>query len=559
VPKTTLSAAELWRGWVDPPGVDAARELLAHAKAELVGATGDEWSVEATPDRLDLLCESGLRAYFDGVAGHHAGPVPLREGSPAFGTIEVEASVAPLRPYIAALTATPPTGSRGIEAGLLAEVIRFQELLHATIGFGRRTASLGVYPIRHIQPPLRYRLAPAASLTFTPLDGTTRTSAAEFYDAHPMAARYGEFGRAGDACLVLNDHAGTVLSLPPVLNSREAGEVVVGDGALLLEGTGTRAARVEEALGLLALPFAAHGYTLTPWTVKHPAAVAKEPTPLEPRTLPLTASAVSAVLGASVGATEIESALARSRLHAERRGDDGWRVHIPPWRPDLLGTIDLVEEVLLLRELHKEPAVIAPASTRGARQPARRLERRLSAELLGLGFVPLCTPVLVAEESVILLNRPEAVALANPVSREYARARDAVMISLAASLGRNVRHPYPQRIAEVGPVLARGKEGGATTTRHHAAFALAADGAGFAEAAAIVDGLLRSVSVVGVRAPAVLPGTVPGRAARLRVAGEVIAELGEFDPAVLEALHIPVPVVWGEIDLTALFPLVRAE
>jgi phenylalanyl-tRNA synthetase beta chain len=559
MPKASLSAPELWRGWADPPTLEAARELLAHAKLELLGATGDLWNVEATADRLDLLCESGLRSYLDGIAGHHRGPIPMHEAGVPFGTIEVEVGVAPLRPYIAALTVAPPSGSRGIDAGLLDEVIRFQELLHSTIGFGRRTASLGVYPAQRIQPPLHYRLAPAASIHFTPLDRGTPESAAAFYGSHPMALQYGAFGRTGDSCLVLQDHTGTVLSLPPVLNSREAGRVVEGDGLLLLEGTGTRAARVEEALGLLALPFVAYGYTVTPLSVRYPTEVADEPRPLAPRTLPLSASRVSAVLGADVAASEIEGALARCRLHAERRGEGHWVVHVPPWRPDLLGSIDLVEEVLLLHDLQSDRSPLPPSATRGGRHPSRRLERRVSAELLGLGFVPLCNPVLVAEETVALLGRSGAIALSNPVSREFARTRDALLLSLAASLGRNVRHPYPQRLGEVGPVITRPRDGGAPMTRQHAAFAVARDGTGFAEAAAIVDGILRTFSVVGVREPIVLPGIVPGRAARLRVAGEVIAELGEVDPSVLEALRVPVPVVWGEIDLTALFPLVRSE
>ncbi|MFZ0830036.1 MAG: hypothetical protein WAN40_02735, partial [Thermoplasmata archaeon] len=54
-----------------------------------------------------------------------------------------------------------------------------------------------------------------------------------------------------------------------------------------------------------------------------------------------------------------------------------------------------------------------------------------------------------------------------------------------------------------------------------------------------------------------LPGTIPGRAARLRIAGEVVAEVGEMAPAVLAELKLPVAVAWGEVDLTALWPLVR--
>src|SRR4029077_17968099 len=93
--------------------------------------------------------------------------------------------------------------------------------------------------------------------------------------------------------------------------------------------------------------------------------------------------------------------------------------------------------------------------------------------------------------------------------------------------------------------------------RYSAAFVRAGEGAGFAHAAARVDAILRAFGALGVREPAEIPGLIPGRAAVLRVAGEPLAEMGEIHPRVLEAERIPVPVDYGEIDLTALWPMVR--
>ncbi|MCI4321370.1 MAG: hypothetical protein L3K05_03585, partial [Thermoplasmata archaeon] len=54
-----------------------------------------------------------------------------------------------------------------------------------------------------------------------------------------------------------------------------------------------------------------------------------------------------------------------------------------------------------------------------------------------------------------------------------------------------------------------------------------------------------------------IPGTIPGRAARLRLAGESIGEVAELHPSVHSALRIPVPVAWAELDVSALWPLAR--
>ncbi|EQD50223.1 phenylalanyl-tRNA synthetase subunit beta, partial [mine drainage metagenome] len=167
---------------------------------------------------------------------------------------DVDPSVATLRPAFAALTVEAPEEA-GLDDGTLAEAIRFQELLHATVGRDRRVASLGIYPLDRIEFPLRYACEPMDTVRFVPLDGTEETSAAQFYAEHPMALRYGALGRSGGSVLTLRDARGSVLSLPPVLNARGAGEARIGDRRLLLESTGASARSVREALGLLQVVF----------------------------------------------------------------------------------------------------------------------------------------------------------------------------------------------------------------------------------------------------------------------------------------------------------------
>jgi len=68
--------------------------------------------------------------------------------------------------------------------------------------------------------------------------------------------------------------------------------------------------------------------------------------------------------------------------------------------------------------------------------------------------------------------------------------------------------------------------------------------------------LMRSSGAAGVREPIELPGTIPGRAAVVRLAGEPIAHLGELHPDLLSETGVPVPVAWAEVDLTTLATLV---
>jgi phenylalanyl-tRNA synthetase beta chain len=556
VPRAVLSAARLLAaaGTIDPEKV---RALLATSKAEVDAWSGDEVTIDATPDRLDLLSEGGLGLDLAGALGQASGVPPMEPipGAPPT-IIQVSPSVARLRPSIAGVLVEAPGTSR-LDEALLDEAVRFQELLHASAGGNRRWASFGIYPWDHGATEIRYGLEPLRDVRIVPLDGESELSGEAFFRDHPMALKFGELGRAGDDCLTLRDGAGNLLSLPPVLNARPGGEALAGNRRLLLESTGTRPARVHDGLGLLLSVFVARGWKLAPVRVEAEGAPSNGAAFVTPRELRLSAREFASATGFELLSPEVVRLLGRARLDA-RPVPDGWTVTVPPWRPDLLAGVDLVEEIVDARGVSASDAIVPPSPTLGRRRAETRFEEQVELYLLGLGYQPLQTTVMVPESTVALLGRSTAISIAYPVSELYARLRDTMLLSLVGSLAHNVRHPYPQRIAEVGPVIVRAdaeESGAATRTKAGAVYA--ADGAGFADAAALVDYLMGRLGARGIREPATIPGTISGRAARVRLAGEVVAEVGELEPRVISRLGLPVPVAWAELDLSALWPLFR--
>ncbi len=556
MPSSTLSRARLLSRLGGNVPADRLEAAFFASKAEVQAGAGDALEVSVTPDRLDLLSEGGLALHLEGALALADGAPRLRRSraGAASWRCSVDGSVAPLRPCLAGVVVRAPPGAP-MDDGLLAEAVRFQELLHATVGRDRRAMSLGIYPARRVRPPVRYALEPLADVEFVPLGGERPMRAEEFFADHPLAARYGALGRTGDRCLTLRDAKGTILSLPPVLNGRAAGEAAAGDRALLLEATGTRERAVREGLGLLLVVFASRGWSLLPVPVDGPGGASSDGSALvtsSVRSLP--ASTVREIAGEPLRSNDVVAALGRARLGA-RRARGGWNVLAPPWRPDLLAPVDLAEEVILARGLRAEDGVVPPSGVRGRRRDSTRFRREVAELLLGLGFAQPNTTVLVPEAAAEHLPGSAPVRLVNPVSREYAAVRDRLLASHLDVLARNTRHGYPQRFAEVAPVVVRTSRG-AAETRSHAGLVVAGEGSGFAQAAATVDYLLRAYDVGAVREPAELPGSIPGRGARVRVAGETVAELGELPPELLERLAVPVPVAWAELDLTALGPLV---
>jgi phenylalanyl-tRNA synthetase beta chain len=297
----------------------------------------------------------------------------------------------------------------------------------------------------------------------------------------------------------------------------------------------------------------ARGWTVEPVTLRP--APGTDATS-RPRSLDVRSSLVREIAGSPLTEDEVERRLARCRLSTEARGA-GWRVGAPPWRPDLQTDTDLVEEIVLAVPLRAEDGVVPPSRTLGRWRPEIRFRRKVALDLTGLGLVAPNTPLLVSTAAVDWLGGVRPLRVMNPVSSEFAYLRDRLLLSHLLVLSHNTRHAYPQGFAEVGPVVVRDASGeGGGRTRYHASLVVASESAGFADAAALVDYLLRRWDVASVREPVEIAGLVPGRAARARVAGEPVAEMGELHPRLLSELGVPVPVAWAEIDLTSLWPFV---
>ena len=148
MPVATLSAARLRSLLAHPPSDLALDDILFASKAEVESRDGDDLTLSVTPDRLDLLSEAGLSLHIAGVTDAATGIPPIHAvPNPPSRVVEVDPSVDPLRPFISAVVVHAPEPSAGLDEGTLAEAIRFQELLHATIGRDRRAASLGIYPL----------------------------------------------------------------------------------------------------------------------------------------------------------------------------------------------------------------------------------------------------------------------------------------------------------------------------------------------------------------------------------------------------------------------------
>ncbi len=142
---------------------------------------------------------------------------------------------------------------------------------------------------------------------------------------------------------------------------------------------------------------------------------------------------------------------------------EGDRVHVPSWRPDVLGEPDLVEEIARVRSLgglegvplpRKEPGVQKPVLLPMQRREA--ISRRAAA---ALGYNECVTYSFIDKASAVMFGGGgDATMLANPIASDMSHMRPDLMPGLLQAAARNQARGHSDlALFEVGPVFHGGE------------------------------------------------------------------------------------------------------
>ncbi|WP_209424458.1 phenylalanine--tRNA ligase subunit beta [Pararhodobacter sp. SW119] len=143
---------------------------------------------------------------------------------------------------------------------------------------------------------------------------------------------------------------------------------------------------------------------------------------------------------------------------------EGESVMPPPWRPDVLGDADIIEEVARVasltrlegRPLARPAGVPAPILT-----PAQKRERLARRTLAALGYHECVTYSFIdAPSAAAFGGGGDAVRLENPISSEMTHLRPDLLPGLLAAAARNQARGIPDlALFELGPVFSGGQPG----------------------------------------------------------------------------------------------------
>ncbi len=540
-------------------------EWLMLVKGELKGhhPETDELRIELQDsNRPDLWCCEGIARQIRIKQQGRLTPYPFftEKSKPSYQLI-VKPGMQQVRPYVAACTAK---GYRVTEKGL-AQLIQTQEKLADIFGRKRKTVSIGIYQLQNITFPVTYELVKPDDVRFTPLGMETTMTLSEILMVHPKGLEYGPILAVKSLLPILRDAKDQPLSFPPIINSREIGEVRVGDDELFVEVTGTDLRMVILSLNIFAANLADRGATIEPITVQYPTSTIlgkRVTTPQDlgkPKTVKI--HAIEQALGQELGETVVQQAL-ETYGYDVTAGKGSVKAKLPPYRHDVMHTMDIVEDVAMSRGYAEFTPVMPAQFTVGGLSVIEQMSDRSRELMVGLGFQEIISNILGSPDHYSGFMRLQGtewgrtVDVDNVMSLSFSCLRQWLLPSLLRVEAASSRAFYPHRLFEAGDVAifdGTHESGSRTETVLGAMIAHATTH--FSEIHSCLDVLFYYLGKEYSLEPVQHPSFLDGRAGRILVSGQSVGVIGEVHPEVLERWQIAMPIVAFDVNLSQLIRL----
>jgi phenylalanyl-tRNA synthetase beta chain len=509
-------------------------------------------------NRPDLWCVEGIARQIKKHRLKKAVPYPFysRQKTPA-AVIEVSPSLKSIRPYIGACIAR----GLSIDEESLVQLIQTQEKLSESFGRKRQLVSIGLYRLARIAFPVTYRTVQPDGVRFVPLGFESPMTPAEILKKHPKGMAYGGIlSKTGEYPLLV-DGENKILSFPPIINSREVGEVQVGDRDLFVEVTGTDLRMVMLTVNILAANLSDRGAEIDSVEVRYsystdfgrkitmPAVLAKP--------MKMTLDHLSSALGETITAPKAVSILKAYGYEIQSRGRH-MTVSVPAYRDDLLHPVDVVEDFAISRGYESFESEMPTEFTLGGLSSIEQFSDRARESMIGMGFQEVISNILTnREESVDRMAlsgmNVDLVAVENVMSLTYSALRNSIIPSLLRVESASSKSFYPHRIFEAGDTAvtdSRAPEG--TRTLLKLASLIAHPAANFSELHSCLDLLMYYLGGAYQLEPVSHPSFIEGRLGKIVIGGRDLGLIGELHPQVLENWQIVMPCAVFELTLDSL-------
>jgi phenylalanyl-tRNA synthetase beta chain len=538
--------------------IDELDNLFSFAKCEIEehDLEDDYLKVDCkTSNRPDVWSCEGLVREVSGITGLNDG-LPDLSAEPSGFSIEVDSSIAALRPYIACSIV------RGITFSdfLIKQLIQLQEKVDYSYGRKRQRSSIGIYNVGLLESPIYYGLTPRSD-SFVPLGYEEKMTLDEIMQKHEKGIEYGEILPSEGDLPILRDKNGLVLSMPPIINSNDVGRVTDETTDVLIEVTGTNLEVVRVVTLIVTQALRDRGGTVYSVEIHYPENHASAPRVIttpdsELKSIEVNPTDIKRYLDLDISKNDIIKLLQKRRLKVtNKKGSKNLLVNYPIYRQDLLHWVDIAEETAIAHGYMKFEPTDLKFTTVGRLSPRTMSEKYVREILSSCALQEILTFTLTAPGKLsTLMGHDESelvtcVQVANPVSSNYSVLRHRLLPGMLDFLSQNTHNEYAQNLFEVGEIVTRTHNTIQTISK--AAVTLTdADEASFERCHSILETLIKRLGITYELKPIELPEFIRGRTAGILINGKEAGVIGEVSPEVLERLEVFIPTAAFEIDLS---------
>src|ERR671915_187703 len=523
-------------------------DTLPYIGVDIEDVSKDMVRVEYNPNRPDLSSDYGVVRALRGLLDIETGLPKFKLAGRSGLAVNIDdAAVRKIRPYLIALVAK----NGKLDDETLKQLIVMQEDLHNGVGRRRRKASIGIHNLDAIQFPVTYKTV-SGDYSFTPLDESSEFTIDHILKDLDIGKQYGHILSAFDRDPIIVDSAGTVLSLPPIINS-QATKVNDRCRNLFVEVTATDQETAEDLIAILAITLYDAGFEIR--TVSIDSGRKKIETPqMKPKEISADMGYINSILGLTLDTKQMITCLKKSRLDAKAL-DKKIVCTIPRYRIDISDPVDISEEVAIGYGIYNLEPKFPNSPTAGKKDSLSVYFDAIRETMIGLGMIESLNFLLTSKEvqyNAFGILAKDMLSVDGSKSTEHQILRDSLVPLLLQSLSYNIHEQYPQRLFEIGKTFLKSTP---TTIeeRWSIGAVIAHTDASYTEIKSTMQALLRSCfGKEATTKASTNPMFMEGRCAEVIFDGKSVGILGEIIPRALENLKLRVPVGAFEINLLAI-------
>lgn len=525
--------------------IDQLKDRISMLGTDLESIEGDEIHVEIFPNRPDMLSEQGFARAFSSFIGVRTG---LRKYNVKKSGYQLFVKNTPdYYPYAIAFIAK----NFNLDQEKVRQLIQLQEKLGVTMLRNRRKGGIGLYPLEKLNFPITFEGRDPKQISFRPLEYLDILSATEILEKHKKGKEYGHLMKDWDTYTIFVDSKGTIMSMPPIINSHDVGKIDETTKNIFVECTGKDLNIITKAMNIVAASLIDMGADVQSIEVHHHNKTWDVPN-LNPSKVKLDKEYLNKRLGLSVSEKQVKILLERMGYGYEKGS-----VLVPAYRADILHHADFAEDIAIAYGYENFPATLPSISTIGEEDPLEKFLNKIREILIGVPLIEVKNyHLMMFDELVTRMNTKDTpVPLKNAIG-DYNHLRQTILPSILKNLQENQHNEYPQNIFEVGRIfLSDQKSETGVKEQEHLSIILCHEKADFTEIRQALDILCRSLDLPYKVKEIDHPSFVTGRVGCIFIKKEVVGCLGEIHPQVLTNWNLSMPTVALELNIERIFEL----